>query len=223
MPVRHEILPQKSASSLLAVIRTATDPYVSLSYFIKHNSGMRPIQIILACIASRVGGFSINRVGSADGAAQPLTTQLSSSRRDVLIQSGGLAVASLLLGKPSIATSPLNFLVTGANSGVGFEASKRLVEQGHNLILACRTIEKATAAAAELKTFGGGNLIPAECDLASLKSIDNFVSELPGLLGHGSKIDVLCLNAGLSRNTAAKDCARTRDGFELTGESSTFV
>lgn len=183
---------------------------------------MRSKAIVLAFLFSQVASFPLNPVGRVDVATRKTrsTTELSSTRRDVIIQSGGLALASLLLGKPAAATTPSNILITGANSGVGFEACKRLVGQGHNLILACRTIEKATAAAAELKTLGGGNLVPAECDLAHLKSIDTFVSKLPGLLGNGGKIDALCLNAGLSRNTAAKDCARTADGFELTGEFS---
>ena len=177
---------------------------------------MRIASILLAFLATRVGCFSIRSLSGSANVAQK--TELSSTRRDVLIQSGGLALASLLLGKPAGALTPSTILVTGANSGVGFEACKRLAREGHNLILACRTIDKATAAAGELKGFGSGALLPAECDLGNLKCIDSFVRQLPGLLGDGAKIDAVCLNAGLSRNTAAKDCARTADGFELTGE-----
>jgi NAD(P)-dependent dehydrogenase (short-subunit alcohol dehydrogenase family) len=65
----------------------------------------------------------------------------------------------------------------------------------------------------------GGNLVAAECNLASLASIQKFAKELPSLIAD-KKIDVLCLNAGLSRNTAATDCARTEDGFELTGKQA---
>lgn len=177
---------------------------------------MRLATILLAFLATRVSSFSISSISSATVATRK--TELSSTRRDVLIQSGGLVLASLLLGNPAVASTPSTILVTGANSGVGYEACKRLVGQGHNLILACRTIDKATTAAAQLKEFGSGALVPAECNLASLKSIDSFVRQLPGLLGNGAKFDAVCLNAGLSRNTAAKDCARTADGFELTGE-----
>lgn len=148
-----------------------------------------------------------------------------SSRRDLLIQSGGIALSSFLLGNPlpAVAAEPKTIVITGSNSGIGFEACKRLAAQGHNLVLACRTLQKAQEAADQLKAYciGGNNnaLIPAACDLTSLQSIDVFADQLPNLIGNGRKIDVLCLNAGIARNTAAKDCARTQDGFELTGKS----
>jgi protochlorophyllide reductase len=178
---------------------------------------MRPPVIFLAFLAAQVGGFSTRRYDVSSVANRK--TALLATRRDVFVQSSGLVLASLLSGKPAIAAAPSTILVTGANSGVGLEACKRLAQDGHNLILACRTMEKATAAANQLKQLGGRAIVPAECDLASLKSIDGFANQLPGLLGNGAKINAVCLNAGLSRNTAAKDCARTADGFELTGEN----
>ena len=42
-------------------------------------------------------------------------------------------------------------LVTGANSGLGFEAAAQLADDGWSkVILACRTVEKAEAARAQL-------------------------------------------------------------------------
>ena len=145
------------------------------------------------------------------------TTSLAASRRDVLLQSSGIALSSLLLGQPALAAEPQTIVITGSNSGIGLEATKRLAAQGHKIVLACRTLAKAQDTAASLQGYGG-TLIPAACDLASLKSIDEFVNQLPALIGSGSKIDALCLNAGIARNTADTDCARTADGFELTGK-----
>ena len=59
-----------------------------------------------------------------------------------------------------------------------------------------------------------------ECDLADLNSIDNFVSQWkrqhqPGE-GHNALFDAVCYNAGLARNTEAKEVLRTKQGFELT-------
>lgn len=51
-----------------------------------------------------------------------------------------------------------------------------------------------------------------ECDLADLNSIDKFISNLNG----SPTFDAVCYNAGLARNTAAEDVARTKQGFELT-------
>jgi len=109
-------------------------------------------------------------------------------------------------------------VMTGCNSGIGFDAAKRMAEKGHTIIMACRTLEKATDAATRIKdelqqqTI---NLIPKECDLADLKSIQSFAKDLNDNTTIGS-IDTLCLNAGLSRNTSAKDVLRTKQGFELT-------
>ena len=50
-----------------------------------------------------------------------------------------------------------------------------------------------------------------ECDLADLSSIDSFVKK-----NDGAKFDAVCYNAGIARNTEAKDVARTKQGFELT-------
>jgi len=104
---------------------------------------------------------------------------------------------------------------------VGFEACKRLAEGGATVVMACRTLEKAQGAVDKIRAadVSSGVLIPAECDLASLKSIESFAKNLPI---QSSSIDTLCLNAGISRNTEAKDCARTVDGFELTVGTNHF-
>lgn len=125
---------------------------------------------------------------------------------------------------------------------MGFEASKRLAAEGHTLVLACRTLDKAEMTVARIReqlsgsfhsglagsTWAPAKLVPAECNLASLASIKNFASDfLPSRIGgrgdgregiedSSPLIDALCLNAGLSRNTAATDCLRTDDGFEVT-------
>jgi len=111
-------------------------------------------------------------------------------------------------------------VITGANSGIGFEACKRLAQQGHRLVLSCRTQAKAEDAVERLikeESTSSALLVPAECNLASTASIRAFADRLPTLIG--GQVDCLCLNAGVSRNTAAKDVARTADGFELTGKT----
>lgn len=147
----------------------------------------------------------------------------SPRRRQLLTQATGLALSTFLMKPttlPAVAveeTKPLTFVMTGANSGIGFEACQKLSQLGHRIVLACRTKEKALDAVERLGGSTSSNLIAAECNLASLASIQAFTNELPSLLGEGSKIDRLCLNAGLCRNIDAKDCVRTSDGFELTG------
>ena len=143
-------------------------------------------------------------------------------RRD-MIKIGGLSLASLILGTQSAMadtatasnTQKKTILVTGCNSGIGYEATKRLAQEGHTIIMACRTLEKAQNAAASIQTTDG-TLIPAECDLASLDSIEKFAKNL---LSQAEKLDVVCYNAGLALNQYDKEPKRTKDGFELTGKN----
>jgi short chain dehydrogenase len=135
--------------------------------------------------------------------------------RRAMIGSSVSAFLALLLGSgmAEAADPPRTILITGSNSGIGFEASKRLAEKGHTIILGCRTLEKAQDAAERIRNvISAGTLIPAECDLASLESIRKFANEL-----NVDRLDVVCLNAGLALNAQDSVIQRSADGFELTG------
>ena len=92
------------------------------------------------------------------------------------------------------------FVVTGANSGIGLEASKALARKGARVVMACRNLEKAEAARVEI----GDGAEVRELDLGSLASVRAFASAWEG------RIDVLVNNAGIM----AVPFARTVDGFE---------
>jgi hypothetical protein len=182
-------------------------------------------------MASRITCFTllISALLGADAFQLPISPELSPSFSTSLYATGepvtdrrgalqwsGLALASLLLGgDPARAADPKTILITGANSGIGFEAAKILTEKGHTLILACRTLAKSQDAIERVKEQAPvfGQMIPAECNLASLESIKSFVEGLPD-----QKLDIVCLNAGVSLNVDEKQIQRTADGFELTGE-----
>ena len=156
----------------------------------------------------------------------------TNSRRELFQQTkqqvSSLILASLLTGEKSVFAQEVvvsepfkmkTIVITGANSGIGFEACKRLITKGHTIILACRSMDKAQDAISRIQqdeavAAMNSKLIPMECDLADMSSIQRFVSGIAS----DTKIDTLCLNAGVARNTAATDCARTKDGFELTGK-----
>jgi NAD(P)-dependent dehydrogenase (short-subunit alcohol dehydrogenase family) len=138
----------------------------------------------------------------------------SFDRREVLGSSVSALLVLLLGPKISEAADAQTVLITGSNSGIGFEASKRLAEKGHTVILGCRTLEKAQNAAERIRAVvSAGTLIPAECNLASLASVKKFASEL-----NVDKLDVVCLNAGLALDAQGSEIQRSTDGFELTGE-----
>lgn len=146
------------------------------------------------------------------------------------------ALASLLLPIGPAAAAPAyddgrkrRILITGSNSGIGLDAAQRLAVRGHEVVLACRTLDKAKAAADRIRTNVANDsedavdanallkslrLVPMECDLANLSSIDKFAADLRK--SQSKSFDAVCYNAGLARDTGAKDVARTEQGFELT-------
>ena len=73
------------------------------------------------------------------------------------------------------------FIVTGANSGIGFATVKALAGAGATAILCARTQQKADEAAAKARaelaaeSKRGGEVIPMQLDLANTKSIFAFV------------------------------------------------
>jgi len=112
-------------------------------------------------------------------------------------------------------------LVTGANSGFGFETAALLAEQGYgHIILACRSVEKAETARSELvKRVGKDVFGVLAIDVADLDSSKIAAKTLKGYL-HQNKlsIDLLVLNAGLGSQTLV----RTAQGIEMTLATSLF-
>ena len=141
------------------------------------------------------------------------------SRREIF-EFSGKALTAAILGTmlPADAKMPSKtILLTGGNSGIGFQAALRLAKEGHTLVIPCRTLEKSISAVKSLESLvADAKLIPAECNLADLASIAAFTKALPSLIGSGTKLDTVCLNAGLARDAGAKEIVRTKDGFELT-------
>ncbi len=100
-------------------------------------------------------------------------------------------------------------IVTGSNSGTGYEAAKELALKGANIILACRNLEKAEIAKEKiLSEFSRASLTIMRLDLANLASIREFVGEFSRKY---DSLDVLCNNAGVMIPPFQK----TADGFEL--------
>jgi NAD(P)-dependent dehydrogenase (short-subunit alcohol dehydrogenase family) len=100
-------------------------------------------------------------------------------------------------------------IVTGANAGIGFETALALYEAGAEVILACRSLEKAQQALAKIKEHKGtGTLEIAQLDLESLVSVKQFADDF---IKKHTRLDVLINNAGVMIPPASK----TKDGYEL--------
>lgn len=99
-------------------------------------------------------------------------------------------------------------IVTGANSGLGFEASKMFAKKDAEVIMACRSIERGKNAKDDIeKEVEDTNLEVKKLDLADLESVKDFAEEF--IANHG-KLDILCNNAGIM----AIPREETDDGFE---------
>lgn len=102
------------------------------------------------------------------------------------------------------------YVITGANSGAGFEATRILLKKGASVIMMNRSIDKSNVAISELhREFGRDAKVSlVVLDLASLQSVREAAANL---LGKTSQIDALICNAAIAQ--IAKK-AMTIDGFE---------
>ncbi|NXI29317.1 RDH12 dehydrogenase, partial [Sterrhoptilus dennistouni] len=99
-------------------------------------------------------------------------------------------------------------IITGANTGIGKETARDLAQRG-KVIIACRDIAKAEAAASEIRAeTGNQQVIVKKLDLADTKSIREFAENF---LAEEKKLHVLINNAGVMLCPYSK----TADGFEM--------
>jgi len=100
-------------------------------------------------------------------------------------------------------------IVTGANSGLGYETSRALAARGAHVVLACRDLLKGGVASEHIaKEHPSSSVELAELDLSSLASIRAFAE---GFTSRHTQLHILCNNAGVM----ALPYRQTADGFEM--------
>jgi NAD(P)-dependent dehydrogenase (short-subunit alcohol dehydrogenase family) len=100
-------------------------------------------------------------------------------------------------------------IVTGANTGLGFETALDLYQKGAKVYIACRNEEKAIDAIERMKAISsGGELIFGHLDLASLGSVKEFAEKV---IASENRLDLLINNAGVMIPPPSK----SEDGFEI--------
>jgi NAD(P)-dependent dehydrogenase (short-subunit alcohol dehydrogenase family) len=99
-------------------------------------------------------------------------------------------------------------IVTGANSGIGFETARVLAEKGATVVMACRNLDKANPKADEIrKARPTADVEVMELDLSDLSSVRSFAE---ALRAKHSRIDLLINNAGIM----VPPYGKTAQGFE---------
>lgn len=99
-------------------------------------------------------------------------------------------------------------IVTGANSGIGFETARALANKGATVIMACRNLGKASPKADEIRAADpGADVEVMELDLSDLDSIRRFAE---AFRARHSRLDLLINNAGIM----VPPYGKTSQGFE---------
>ena len=99
-------------------------------------------------------------------------------------------------------------VITGANSGVGYQATRAFAARGAHVVMACRSLERGEAAANEIAAeTSRGSFSVRRLDLADLGSVRRFAATVEE---DYDAVDVLCNNAGVM----AIPRSETADGFE---------
>ncbi len=101
-------------------------------------------------------------------------------------------------------------MVTGANSGIGYETARALAQEGAAVVMACRSETKGDAAAQRIRAEGPkGQVEMRKLDLADLDSVQRFVKAFKE---DHERLDLLINNAGVMMPPQRQE---TVDGFEL--------
>lgn len=99
-------------------------------------------------------------------------------------------------------------IVTGGNSGLGFEAVKAMAQKNAHVVLACRNLIKGEEARKKIVNLNPtSDVVVMELDLANMKSIQNFANKYKQ---NYTQLDILMNNAGIMM----VPYGQTVDGFE---------
>jgi NAD(P)-dependent dehydrogenase (short-subunit alcohol dehydrogenase family) len=100
-------------------------------------------------------------------------------------------------------------LITGANSGIGFECTRVLAKKGATVVMACRNTNKGNEARNQLlQLIPDAKLVVMELDLSDLDSVRTFAATFQSSY---EKLDMLMNNAGVMIPPYTK----TKQGYEL--------
>ena len=103
--------------------------------------------------------------------------------------------------------------VTGASSGLGKQMAEGYAQQGANLVLMARRVERLEASAKEFAEKYGVEVLPVGCDVTSEASIDAALAAIDEKFGH---CEVLLNSAGGEAGTGTKLVDFKREDWDFT-------
>lgn len=109
-------------------------------------------------------------------------------------------------------------LVTGGNKGIGFAICQRLLEQGFDVILAARSLDKAKIAAEKLSSHGS-QVRAIQLDITDDASIEHAVADLSQNV---TSLDVLINNAGIYPDNGVNILTVSRELLNQTMNTNAF-
>jgi len=135
---------------------------------------------------------------------------------------GGLPVSTRALGAGSPealrrAVEGRVVMVTGASSGIGEAAARRIGAAGATVLLVARGAEELERIAGDLEGAAGAHAMP--CDLSDLEAIDELTER--AIAEHGG-VDILVNNAGRSIRRSLEHSADRFHDFERTMQLNYF-
>ncbi|MFT4155912.1 SDR family NAD(P)-dependent oxidoreductase [Parafilimonas sp.] len=106
-------------------------------------------------------------------------------------------------------------LITGANTGIGFETARQMAELGYYIFMGSRDKAKGIEAANKLKDAGLTNIEALEIDVSNIKSVKHAKAVLESKI---EALDILINNAGISgeqpQNFSTSDIENMRRIFD---------
>lgn len=111
-----------------------------------------------------------------------------------------------------------NILVTGANSGIGYQTALTLAKQGHHVIIHGRNEQKVNIAVNEIREQSGNeNIDSVIADLSLMTDVKQLADHIKGKYGY---LDTLVNNAG---SQMGKERLVTAEDHEKTMAINTFA
>ena len=110
-------------------------------------------------------------------------------------------------------------VITGASSGLGKQMARGFAEQGADLVILARRVEKLEELKTELEQKGV-RVLPVKCDVTSTEDIDNAAKLAEETFG---KVDILVNCAGSSKDKGALEMTDEEWDFTIaTDQTSVF-